>query len=262
MDPMDRLLARLERRFGKYAVGNLTAIIVAGMAAVFLLSMVRPDLVGLLTLDIDAVQHGQVWRLLSYLFLPRTFSLWWIIFSLGFVYYIGSSLESHWGSFQFNVYYAAGMLGTTAAAFLTHGEQTNYWLNLSLMLAFGTLFPEEEIWFFFIGIPAKWLAIADAAYMLYALVVGDIAQKAGIVAAMSGYLLFFTGTLIDILRRRNLQVRQAARRASSGPPAQVVAPRVCAICGASQEDGADIRVCTCEKCGGPRSLCLEHARNH
>jgi membrane associated rhomboid family serine protease len=260
--PMDRLLARLERRFGKYAIGNLTAIVVAGMAAVFLLSMIRPDLLGMLTLDIRGVEHGQVWRLFTYLFLPRTLSLWWIIFSLGFVFYIGTNLESHWGSFQFNVYYAAGMLGTTVAAVLTRGEQTNYWLNLSLMLAFGTLFPDEEIWFFFIGIPAKWLAIADAAYMVYGLVVGDWAQRAGILAAMSGYFLFFSGTLLDIMRRRNLKVRQAARRASIGPSTEAVPVRVCAICGASQEDGADIRVCSCEKCGGPRALCLPHARNH
>jgi membrane associated rhomboid family serine protease len=259
---MERLLARLERRFGKYAIGNLTAIVVAGMAAVFLLSMIRPDLVGALTLDIEAVEHGQVWRLFTYLFLPRTFSIIWIIFSLGFVYYIGTNLESHWGSFQFNVYYALGMLGTTVAAFLTQGEQTNWWLNLSLMLAFGTLFPDEEIWMFFIGIPAKWLAMIDAGYMVYGLVVGDWSQRAGILAAMSGYFLFFSGSLVDILRRRNLQVRQAARRASIGPTAQPSATRVCAICGARQEDGADIRVCSCAKCGGPRSLCLEHARNH
>jgi hypothetical protein len=258
---MERLLARLERRFGKYAIGNLTAIIVAGMAAVFLLSMVRPDLVGMLTLDIDAVQHGQIWRLVSYLFLPRTFSILWIIFSLGFVFYVGTNLESHWGSFQFNVYYFAGMAGTTVAAVLTHGEETNYWLNLSLMLAFGTLFPDEEIWFFFIGIPAKWLAMLDAVYMVYGFVTGDWAQRAGIVAAMSGYLLFFSGTLFDVLRRRNLVVRQAARRAALGPTPDV-APRVCAMCGASQAEGADIRVCSCAKCGGPRSLCLQHARNH
>jgi hypothetical protein len=259
---MERLLARLERRIGKYAIGNLTAIIVAGMAAVFLLNMVRPDLTGFLTLDIQEVEHGQVWRLVSYLFLPRTQSLLWIFFSLGFVFFIGSSLEAHWGSFKFNVYYFAGMAGTTAAAVLTGGEQSNYWLNMSLMLAFGTLFPDEEIQFFFVAFPAKWLAILDAGYMVYGLVVGDLAERAAILAATSGYFLFFSGTLFALLRNRNLRVRQAARRASIGPPPKPETGRVCAICGASQDDGADIRVCTCAKCGSPRSLCLEHARNH
>jgi membrane associated rhomboid family serine protease len=255
-------LARLERRIGKYAIGNLTAIIVAGMAAAFLLNMVRPDLMGLFTLDIDDVKHGQVWRLVSYLFLPRTRSIYWIIFSLGFVYFIGSSLEAHWGSFKFNVYYLAGMAGTTVAAVIVGGDMTNFWLNTSLMLAFGTLFPDEEIQFFVVAFPAKWLAIVDALYMTYELVVGDLAQRAAILAAMSGYFLFFSGTLLAVLRSRNLQVRQAARRASIGPQPPPETGRVCAICGASQDDGADIRVCSCEKCGGPRSLCLMHARNH
>jgi hypothetical protein len=203
-----------------------------------------------------------VWRLFSYLLLPRTSSVFWIFFSLGFVYYVGSNLEAHWGPFRFNAYYFAGMIGTTVAAVVTHGEQTNYWLNLSLMLAFGTLFPDEQIQFFFIGIPAKWLAMADAAYMVYALVTGDWTERAGILAAMSGYLLFFSGTLLRIVRHRNLVVRQAARRVSRSPPPRPPIGRVCAICGASQDEGADIRVCTCDKCGGPRALCLEHARNH
>jgi hypothetical protein len=259
---MERLLARLERRIGKYAVGNLTAIIVAGMAAVFLLGMVRPDLVGMLTLDTESVQHGQVWRLFTYLFLPRTSNIIWIFFSLGFVYYIGSSLEAHWGSFQFNVYYFAGMVGTTVAAVVTNGDQTNYWLNLSLMLAFGTLFPNEEIQFFFIGIPAKWLAMVDAGYMVYGLATGGWAERAGILAAMSGYFLFFSGTLLGLLRNRNLAVRQAARRVSLAPPPKPMLGRICAICGASQDEGADIRVCSCDKCGSPRALCLAHARNH
>jgi hypothetical protein len=37
---------------------------------------------------------------------------------------------------------------------------------------------------------------------------------------------------------------------------------VCAICGVSEDAGADIRVCSCAKCGGPRNLCLNHARSH
>jgi hypothetical protein len=259
---MQRFLALLERRFGKYAIGNLTSIIVAGMAALFLLNMVRPDLMGLFTLDVEDVKHGQIWRLFTYLFLPRTTNLFWIFFSLGFVYYIGSSLEAHWGSFQFNVYYFVGMAGTTVAAIVTQSELTNYWLNMSLMLAFGTLFPDEDIGFFFISFPAKWLAMFDAGYMVYGMVVGDWSQRAAILAATSGYFLFFSGTLAALLRSRNLQVRQSARRASMGPPPKPEAGRVCAICGASQDDGADIRVCSCAKCGGPRNLCLKHARDH
>ena len=54
-------------------------------------------------------------------------------------------------------------------------------------------------------------------------------------------------------------------RPKSEAPARV--SKACAICGAKEADGADIRVCSCDKCkeatgGAARELCLEHARNH
>ena len=116
---MERLLARLERRLGGYAVPNLTAMVVAGMVAVFAMALVRPAIIPALTLDLDAVRHGQVWRLFTYLFIPRTMSPMWIFFSVTFVWYVGSTLENHWGSFRFNVFYLLGCAGTTVAAWLT-----------------------------------------------------------------------------------------------------------------------------------------------
>jgi hypothetical protein len=47
-----------------------------------------------------------------------------------------------------------------------------------------------------------------------------------------------------------------------GAAVELAEDRTCAICGKKQSGGADIRVCSCEKCGGPRNLCVEHARNH
>jgi membrane associated rhomboid family serine protease len=260
---MERLLARLERRLGGYAIPHLTAFIVAGMALVFMLGKMRPAVLSSLDLDFGAVKHGEVWRLVTYLFLPRTMDSFWIVFSLLFVWYVGSTLENHWGSFRFNVFYLLGCGGTTLAAWLTGQPQTNFWLNCSLMLAFGTLFPDEEFFLFVVAIKAKWYALFDAAFLGYSLVMGEDATRAAIVAALTGYFVFCGPALVAILRQRNLAVRQAARRAEVGPAAPaVVTGRVCAMCGASEDDGADIRVCSCEKCGKPTHLCLPHARNH
>jgi hypothetical protein len=76
-----------------------------------------------------------------------------------------------------------------------------------------------------------------------------------IIAALVNYVLFFG----DHWRQRGLALRQKARRST----APVFGQGTCAVCGAREADGADIRVCSCDKCGGqPRSLCLAHARNH
>jgi hypothetical protein len=117
----------------------------------------------------------------------------------------------------------------------------------------------------------KWLALAAAAYLAYMFMITGWGTRAAIVAALANYSLFFGEHLWGLVRSRQVQVRQAARReamratssGSAAPPAES-GKRACAICGAREEDGADIRVCSCEKCGGRpgRTLCLSHARNH
>jgi hypothetical protein len=266
---MDRFLARLERRIGRYAVPNLTFVVAAGMAMVFVLSLVRPEFENLLVLDVQAIKHGQIWRVFSYLFLPPPAGSFMMpkpiamLFAIYFVWLIGTNLEREWGPFKLNAFYVVGMLGTTIAALLAGGAG-NYYLNLSLFLAFATVFPDFQIMIFFIiPVRIKWLGIISAAMLGWTCLTGDWDERAAIAAAMGNYLLFFAGYWRDHFRGRNLRVRQSARRAAASEAPALPAVRSCSMCGARESDGADIRVCSCEKCDGkPRTLCLEHARNH
>ena len=260
---MDRLLARLERRIGRYAIPNLIAYVVGGMAVVWVLSQLRPEVVGRLALDMDAVGRGQVWRLVTFLLIPPRMSPLWLLVNLYFTWWVGSSLEQHWGSFKFNVYYFIGAIGTIAAA-LAVGPTSNTWLDSSLFLAFATIFPDVTILLFFIlPIKVKWLGIIAAIGIAVAAALGDWGIRASIIAALVNYILFFAGHWRDVLRQRGVAVRQKARQEQFRSNVPVFGQRSCAICGAREADGVDIRVCSCEKCGGqPRSLCLEHARNH
>ena len=260
---MDRILAKLERRLGRFAIPNVTAIIVAGMAVMFCFLYVRPELRETLVLDTDRVRAGEVWRLVTYLFIPRATSLFWIFFSLSFTWMVGSTLENEWGEFKFNVFYLIGMLGTTVAAVITGAGVGNYYLNMSLLFAFATLWPDYEISMFVVSVPVKWLALFFAANMGYDAVTSDWATRAAVLASLANYFLFFGAQIVAQFRSRNLAVRQAARRGShSAEEKKATAGRQCAICGKREDDGADIRVCTCEKCQPARTLCLEHARNH
>lgn len=262
---MDRLLARLDRRFGRFAIEHLTTFIVGGMALVFVLAYAKPELLDQLTLDPSRALR-QPWRFVTYFFLPTSTELIWILFALYWTWLVGTNLENEWGAFKFNVFYVLGALGTTAAAWLTGMPQGNFWLNTSLFFAFATIFPNYQILLFFIiPIRVKWLAWVTLVLIGYYFFVGSIGVKAAMAVAFANYLLFFGGHLVRLARGQHIQMRQVARRTSFRPPPverERTSNRVCAICGASQADGADIRVCSCEKCGGPRELCLEHARNH
>jgi len=272
---MEKVLARLERRFGRYAIHNLIGLIVGGMAIVWVLSLLKPEFQDRLTLDIRAVLHGQVWRLVTFLFIPPPSSPMWVLINLYFTWWVGTSLEQHWGPFKFNVYYALGVLGTVVAAVIA-GPATNLWLDASLFLAFATVFPEVTILLFFIiPVRVKWLGIVAALLMAYAAVTQGWGARGSIAASIVNYLVFFGEHWYGVITHRGTLARQKARlesmrpspaAGSSGPASDgrpVFGERVCALCGAREADGADIRVCSCEKCGGqPRSLCLEHARNH
>ncbi len=263
---MDRFLAKLERKYGKFAIEHLTQFVVGGMAIVFVLWMVRPEFERMLTLDLEMVRRGQVWRLVTYLFLPTSHSRWWILFSLWWVWMIGTNLENEWGPLKFNMFYVLGMTGTTAAAWLSGGAVGNTWLNMSLFFAFATMFPDYEIFpipFIPFSIRVKWLGLLTALFAIYSALIGDWVDRAALAAALGNYFLFFGGHLFGLLQSRNVQVRQAARRgAVQEVDIKPTGGRVCAICGKAEDDDADIRVCTCDKCKPTRNLCLEHARDH
>ena len=269
---MERLLARLERRLGRFAIPNLAYPIYGGMGFVFLLSFVRPGLEGFLTLDLRQVLAGQVWRLVTFIFLPPRGGgfifpdhPFWTILGIYMFWMVASNLENHWGAFKLNVFYFLGVLGTIAAAAISGMPVSNGWLNMSLFLAFATVFPDEQFMMFFIlPVKAKWLGLLDAASLAWGLIVGDTSMRLAIGFAFLNYALFFGAHWLEWWKQRNLRVRQAARRASQDSYAAPKAGgRTCAICGASEDEGADIRVCSCEKCGGkPRNLCLPHARAH
>ena len=260
---MEGLLARLERRFGRFAVPHLIRFVVGGMAMVWVLSQLRADFQSHLTLDLDAVRHGEVWRLITFVFLPPPSSSLWILVNLYFTWWVGSSLEQNWGAFKFNVYYALGVVATIVAAALA-GPMTNVWLDGSLFLAFATVFPDVQILLLFIiPVRVKWLGIAAAAAFAYFFAVGDWNTRAAIVASLAAYAVFFSDHWSHLARQRRVVARQQVRRAQVESSAPVFGQRTCAICGAREADGVDVRVCSCEKCGGkPRSLCLTHARSH
>jgi hypothetical protein len=195
----------------------------------------------------------------------------WIFFTLSFFYFLGTSLEANWGAFKYNVYILTGALAAIGAALVTGQPATNYFIFESVLFAVATIAPNYEINFLFFPLKLKWSALIGAFFIVAGFVSGSLADRISIGAGVVNYFIFFAGHLADLVRGRRIEVRQAARRASFRPPPKEGAKdptgRVCAICGKKQDDGADIRVCSCEKCGAAtngksRELCVEHARSH
>lgn len=201
---MKNFLYKLERLVRPIAIPNLMLYISGTMLLVFALDFVLPELgiQSYLYLDRNLLFQGQVWRLITYLFLPPEANPIFIIFALYFYYIIGVNLERQWGAAKFTLYYLIGMLGTTIAGLIT-GMGSNTYLNLSLFFAFAVIFPDYEVLLFFVlPVKIKYLALLDAAFFVFSLVWAVIGLRwnevAAIIASLLNFFLFFGG---DFFRR-------------------------------------------------------------
>src|ERR1700716_3353371 len=159
-------LDKLEKRIGFIAIPGLIRIVVAFNVVVFLLVQLNPDFRFVLALDPARIRHGEVWRLVTYIFLPQSFSLLGMLLLLWFLWFIGEGLERAWGAFRLTLYYLVGMIGTTIAAFFFGSNFSNSMLLMSLFLAFAHFYPEEIIYILFIlPVRIKWLAWIAGAFL-------------------------------------------------------------------------------------------------
>ena len=252
------------RRFGCFAVPNLIVVIVVGMGLVRLLTSTRPETVTRLALDWSSIRHGQfLGPARGIPFHPSRVRA--VLDTHLPLLYVVDRLESRatLGAVPVQCLLLVRRPGDRLAGVFA-SPISNAWLNDSLMLAFATVFPDAEILLFFIvPVRVKWIGILVACVFVFELALGDFATRAAILAALSNYALFFAEDGWKAVSGRRALARQRSRRAETRATVRTLGQRECAMCGVREADGADIRVCTCPKCGGKsRNLCLQHARNH
>lgn len=258
-----RIIDKLERKFGRFAIVGLMKYIVALNLAVFLLMYVDPtgSLISKLMLYPERVMKGEVWRLVTYIFIPPSTSPFWILFTLYFYYMIGTALEKEWGSFKFNIYYLTGILGTTISSFITGAAATAYYLNLSLFLAFAFIYPNYQILvFFFLPVKIKYLAWLDIILLGISFISGGFATKLSIIVAIANFLLFFGKDMILYVRNRR-KVYYNRKNFVTEMPRDKAFHR-CTVCGITEKDDKTMEFRYCSKCEGDYEYCMVHLKNH
>ena len=191
---------KLERRFGKYAVPNLMKYICVIYVVGYLIQMFNPLLYFYyLDLDAEAILHGHIWRIITFIFYPPSTSFLWMIVAL-FVYYsLGMTLERVWGTFKYNFFYFTGVILLVLSAILIY-LVTGYsvqlyptYMTFSIFLAYALTFPDTTfLLYFIIPIKAKWLAIAEVVlYLFYFVALPGLGNKVAILVSLLNVALFF-----------------------------------------------------------------------
>jgi len=232
---------RLRKLADHCAIPGLIRYVVLFNALVFILHLISPGYLSVLELDPTMVLHGQIWRLVTWIFIPETLSPFWIFFSLLFLLYLGDGLETAMGATKLTLFYLSGIVLCTIVSFFfgllgSGGSigRANTFLNLSLLLAFATVYPDFKVLVFFV-LPVRiaWLALFSAAIMVLSALGQPLVVTATLGAAFLNFLLFFHGEL-----RAHLGFLKSGAKRFAGTPSR-----------SKQADLPDETLHRCDACG-------------
>ena len=102
-----------------FGIPNLMRYITAANVAIWVLGAINRSFLGVLTFDPALILHGQIWRLVSFIFYPPSMGLLAFL-AFWFYYWIGSTLEAQWGTGQFTIYYFSGVILTVLYGFIIY----------------------------------------------------------------------------------------------------------------------------------------------
>lgn len=288
-------MSPFERKFGKYAIRNLSFVLVMCYAVGYLLQMFDRSglLISYLTLNPYAILHGQIWRLVTWILIPPSSGgLFFTLIMLYFYCSIGTSLERVWGTYRYNVYLFQGMLFTIVGSFLLMGYCylfqpkialmnmaltintpdeyftviamvfSTYYINMSIFLAYAATFPDAQVLLMFIiPIRVKWLGVIYAVMLLFQFLGTNVYGKFAIGASLLNFVVFFlTSRNMMHLNPKQIHRRQEFKREvrrSTG-----ITKHKCAICGRTEVDSPQMQFRFCSKCDGNYEYCEEHLYTH
>lgn len=288
--------SKLERKFGKYAISNISLYLIMCYAVGYMLVLLHLDgIFGLLTLDPYAILHGQIWRIVTWIIVPPGYSpmggysvSFFILITLYFYYSIGRSLEAVWGTFNYNLFLFSGMFFTVIGSFVLMGilsvangsagnplplstltgiyafQFSTYYVNMSIFLGYAATFPDAQVLLMFIiPIKVKVLGILYAVLLGYQFLITDISGKIVIGASLLNFVVFFTLSRNRFhMSPKHMKRRHDFKREIKHAQPKGITRHKCAICGRTEETNPELEFRFCSKCNGNYEYCQEHLFTH
>jgi hypothetical protein len=266
-----RLLDRLERWFGRFAIPNLTLWVIIAQTIVYAASL-RPDESGnfgdpssmqLLWLIPSQVLKGEVWRLVTFVAVPPFDNIFFMLIYWNLFWLMGSALEQHWGTFRFNLFIFTGWAATVAAAFLTPDQRASAaFFQGSVFLAFAHLNPYFTLYIYFLlPVQVRWLALLTWIYYFWVLAFHPWWMKLMVLASVLNFLLFFASDIIERMWMAHRHMTQQAKRFGSSGWEPAYHHR-CKVCGLTDADDRNMDFRYCSKCDDGACYCAAHLREH
>jgi hypothetical protein len=264
----------------------------------------------LLCFDKLAILDGQIWRLFTWLLTEQLGNnpLLSVLF-LYFFYRLGRQVELSIGTLKFNLFYLSGVVLMDIFAFIfcpteaviISGLQIPpevfsyfyssmaYYLHLSMVLAFSTLYPDSQFLVLFV-IPVKAWVLALVDLILIAIDVFNMCYPVMLfphclfpLIGLLNYFLFFGPDMHNLLplswrvklqRKKQGKVTYSPNRPkvvpftapekqhSEASHSQVPYTHRCTVCGRTDVSNPELEFRYCSRCKGYYCYCEEHINNH
>lgn len=294
-------MSNFERKFGKYAIQNLSLVLIICYAVGYILQRINYSWVDWISLNPYMILHGQIWRLVTWVLIPpQTGGIFSLLIMMMFYYSVGTTLERTWGTYRYNIYIFSGMLFTILGSFvgmglcyLFYGDVlgslgaanffrlgaemfSTYYVNMSIFLAFAMTFPEAQVLLMFIiPIKVKWMGFVYAAVLALDFITGtgvvreygpafgfvDLFYRIAMIASLANFLVFFFTTRKKVM----ISPKQMKRRREFNQQVKKrpeVTVHKCAICGRTEESNPELEFRFCSKCDGNYEYCQDHLFTH
>lgn len=269
-------------------VGLMRYITIANVAVYFLDLLSNGILSRIISFVPSYIFSGQIWRLVTFVAVPTVsgssaLSLLSFAITTWLYYSIGTALEQRWGSTRFSVFYGLGVIFSVIGglllvmlnnAYMPYSTASMSYVNLSMFLAFATLYPELQFYLFaIIPIKAKWMGyLAGAQYafsVIATLISGNIPLALMAVLALLQYFLFFWDEICGVITRgksksnyrKNPQVVNF-KKAQKDLQERKGYLHKCTICGITDASHPDMEFRYCSKCKGYHCFCADHINHH
>ena len=284
-------MKNLRSRFDRFCfqhrskgISNLMLYIALGNALVYLMSLIdrTNTLYYMLCFDRDAILQGQVWRLVTYALTFDSGNILYTAIALVCYYSLGRAIENSWGTLKFNLFYLTGIIMMDIYCMIFGGYATAGYLNLSLFLAYATMYPDAQFLLFFI-IPVKaWIfALLDLALVVIGLLGNPFPYNLFSVISLANYFLFFGKDVLNVIpaswrmnARRLFKKGSPKQKAKTIPfpnagsyQASVATPKApythkCTVCGRTDLTNPELEFRYCSRCKGYFCYCQDHISNH
>lgn len=266
-------------------IPNLMLYVVLGSAVVYLISILGNSniLYYALRFDRQLILRGQIWRLFTYAFTFNGGNL--LITAIGlFCYYsLGRAVENSWGAFRFNLFYFSGIVLQDIFSMAVGTAANVSYLNLSLLLAYATLYPSSSFLLFYIIPVRAWvLGLFDLALTLYDVIALHAYFPYNLfpLVAIANYFLFFGKDVLNLIpmswriNAGRLFKKKPAKETGAIPfpsagsyEATVAKPTApythrCTVCGRTDVSNPELDFRYCSRCQGYHCYCDEHIYNH